>query len=223
MKLSVIIPTLNEASYLGPTLDRAAAADPVPERIVVDAGSDDATVEVARAHEARVIEAAEGRGTQQREGARAASGDVLLFLHADTLLPERYRRHVGETLERSPVSAGAFQLRINRPDVRFRWIERMVLLRSRVAELPYGDQALFMRRATYEQAGGMPPVPLMEDVMMVRRLRRLGRVQIVPAKVETSGRRWERHGILRNTFINQLLFMGFHLGLSPETLRGYYD
>ncbi len=218
--LSVIIPARDEQDYIGSTLDRVFTR-PVHEVIVVDGHSSDQTVQIARSHGASVISAPPGRGGQQHAGASAATGDTLLFLHADTLLPKRYDRLLARVLAREGVVGGAFGLKIDEAGKSYRFIERAVDWRSHLWQMPYGDQGLFMTADAYHRAGGFPDSPVMEDYTLVRRLRRLGRVAISPAPVLTSARRWRHYGVWRMTLINQLTLAAFHLGASPARIQGW--
>lgn len=216
-RLSVIVPALDEAGIIAPTLARAAEATDV-EVIVVDGGSTDRTRVVAVNAGAAVIDAAAGRAIQMNVGAAAARGEILVFLHADTRLPAGYDLETRRVLDDDGVAAGAFRLRIDGSRRAFRLIERAVNLRSRRLGLPYGDQALFLRRRTFDAAGGFPEIPVMEDFAFVRRVRRLGRVRLARSAVLTSPRRWERHGVWRVTARNQVAIAGFMLGVEPARL-----
>lgn len=218
--LSVIIPALNEERNIGSAVRQAAMED--AEVIVVDAGSEDRTGSEALEMGARVLAGPRGRAAQQNLGARAARGRVFLFLHADTLLPEKYVDHVFDVLMDSRVSAGAFRFKTNLEGRFMRTIEFTAYLRSRYLSLPYGDQALFMRRGVFEAAGGFPEVPIGEDFYLVRRLCRRGRIVIAPAPVITSGRRWAELGMYRTSWINQVVGAGLLLGISPATLARIY-
>ncbi|MCH8149494.1 MAG: TIGR04283 family arsenosugar biosynthesis glycosyltransferase [Planctomycetes bacterium] len=221
-RISVIIPARNEERNLPPVLLRVFE-EPVWEVIVVDGGSTDNTQQVATDLGATVLVSELGRGRQLHTGAAAATGDVLLFLHADTMLPKQFQKHVIAALLDPQVAAGAFKLHIDDDRRSFRFIERLVQLRSRYRQMPYGDQAIFMRAKTYHRAGGFPDIPLMEDYDLIRRLRRLGRIRIAPAAVKTSARRWQELGILRATLTNQLCLVAFRLGVSPKRLASWRD
>jgi uncharacterized protein len=221
MRISVIIPTLNEAANLPRTL---ACLERLPqlEIIIADGGSQDQTGEIAQAFGAQVIQTAPGRSTQMNQAAQQATGEVLLFLHADTLLPRDWRQWVTQTLENPQIIAGAFELAIDAPHPGLRWIEWGVKWRSRLLQLPYGDQAIFLRAATFHQMGGFPDLGIMEDFVFVRRLKLLGRIAIVPVAVQTSARRWESRGVWPTMWLNQVILVGFHLGISPDRLRRWY-
>ncbi|MBI1356711.1 MAG: glycosyltransferase [Acidobacteria bacterium] len=217
MQLSVIIPALNEAGRIGRTV-RGALVPGVAEVLVVDGGSRDGTAEEAAAAGARVLTGVRGRGPQQNAGAREAVGETLLFLHADTTLPPDFPQHVERTLAAPGVAAGAFRFRLDEPGYSLRLVEWMVNRRSHLLQMPYGDQGIFLRRATFEQAGGFPEAPLLEDYELIRRLRRLGRIGIAPAPVVTSSRRWRRLGVWRTTWSNQMCLLAYWLDVSPERI-----
>lgn len=222
-RISVIIPTLNEAAYLGRTLvTLQAAATGDIEVIVVDGGSTDRTVEIAQAAGCKVIRSTLGRATQMNTGAAQASGEILLFLHGDTQLPQQFDRLIKEALDRKSVIAGAFELKIEGSQWGLRWVEWGVKWRSSIFQLPYGDQALFLRADLFRNLGGFPALPIMEDFVFVRQLRKRGRLAIVPASVLTSGRRWETLGIFKTTLWNQVMILGFYLGIPPERLKAWY-
>jgi len=220
MKLSIIIPTLDEAETLEKTL--RPLAETSHEVIVVDGGSADGTRDVASARTHRVISSPPGRGRQQDVGAGAAGGNVLLFLHADTLLPPGFDGMILGALEDPGVIMGAFRLRIHPATAWLRLVAHMANLRSRFLKLPYGDQGLFLRRTDYFRAGGFPPWPIMEDVALVGRLNRLGRFRLLDGVVRTSARRWEKEGPLRATLRDWSLILRYRLGDSPRALARHY-
>jgi rSAM/selenodomain-associated transferase 2 len=221
-RLSVVVPTLDEAAALPRLLDDLAGLQAMHEVVVADGGSQDGTVALARERGARVVETAPGRGTQLAAGARAARGKVLCFLHADV----RLGRETIVALERlaaaCPPAAHAFTLAIDAPGRRYRWIEWGTARRSRLLRLPYGDQGLVLPRALYERAGGFPPIALMEDVALVRALGRLAPVVTLPERVHVSPRRWERDGALGRTLRNWLLLGSYLAGASPDRLARRY-
>jgi rSAM/selenodomain-associated transferase 2/rSAM/selenodomain-associated transferase 1 len=220
-RVSVIVPALNEAANIGKTVASAKAGENV-EVIVVDGRSEDATVAVAHAAGARVVSSRRGRGAQMNAGAAIAEGKILLFLHADTLLPERFDSHVRGALSSSGVIAGAFEFGVDLEGKRYRRIERMVNWRSRVLSMPYGDQALFVKTCDFRRLGGFRNMPILEDVDLVRRLHHWGRIVTVPAKVVTSGRRWRELGPWRATILNRLAAYAFALGFQPSQITGWY-
>jgi rSAM/selenodomain-associated transferase 2 len=220
-KVTVIIPTLNEAATIAATITSAQSASDV-EVIIADGGSRDDTVERARSCGAQVLSTSAGRAEQMNAGATAAKGDILLFLHADTCLPERFDECVREALSRPDVVAGAFRLRFDSPRWGLRVIEWLANWRSTRLHMPYGDQAIFLRAETFHDIGGFPDIPVMEDFELMRRLRRRGRIRIAPVSVVTSARRWTERGVLKTTLINQAMIIAYLLGVSPSRLARWY-
>ncbi len=219
--LSIIIPTLNEAGCITKTVV-GLVGQPGVEVIVADGGSEDGTVPLATAAGARVIAAPAGRGHQQNIGARAAHGKVLLFLHADTRLPEGFAPQIREALARPGIVAGAFRFAIGAKGWRFRLLEHCTHWRAIWFGLPYGDQALFLPAARFQAMGGFKELALLEDLDLVRRLRKLGRIALLATPATTSPRRWQRLGVVRTTMMNQLILLGFFCGLSPDRLGRWY-
>ncbi len=219
--MSIVIPTLNEEEHLAATLD-SVAAEPDLEVIVVDGGSKDATVERVLSSGARLLTTTAQRARQMNAGAAAASAPRLLFLHGDTRLPSGFCREVLHLLDKPATAAGAFRLAIAGPGRGLRLIETLANWRSQLFQLPYGDQALFLRRDLFERLGGFPEIPIMEDVVFIRRLKRAGRIEISPCSALTSDRRWRRLGILRTTLVNQVVLFGYFLGANPLHLTRWY-
>jgi rSAM/selenodomain-associated transferase 2 len=218
MNLSVIIPTLDEEA----NLPRALASLPGDAEIIVSDGqSRDRTVEIAKKHGARVAAGARGRGAQMNLGAKAAAGDVLLFLHADCELGGGALEAIRAALRNPEVVGGSFRLRIARSG----WSHRLVTfgsnLRARLG-LPYGDQAIFVRRPVFEAIGGYPETPIMEDVELVRRLRRRGRLVAVAETVTTGTRHWDALGPILTTLLNWITVSLYFSGVSPSRLSPMY-
>ncbi|MEA3016461.1 MAG: hypothetical protein QOI38_1183 [Sphingomonadales bacterium] len=216
--LSVVIPTLNAAADLPDTLERMRTADEV---VVADGGSTDETAAIAERHGARLIRAPKGRGAQLAAGADAARGDWLLFLHADTLLGHRWRAAAEAHGAAGPDKAACFRFRLADRAWQARWIERGVAARVRLLALPYGDQGLLIPRALYEAIGGYRPLPLMEDVDLVRRIGRR-RLRLLGETASTSSARWRRDGWLRRSARNQILLLRYLLGADLERLAASY-
>lgn len=219
--LSIIIPTLNEAGNITATLQNIPPA-PELEIIVVDGGSEDATVELARRCGVHVLLGTRGRAKQMNMGAAVAKGEAYLFLHADTRLPVGFDGYVRGFLLKPEVVAGAFRLRIDSRSRGLRFIERMANWRSRVLQMPYGDQAIFLRAETFREVGGFPDMPLMEDFEFIKRLQGRGKIVTAPVSVLTSARRWQKLGVLRTTLVNQAILFGYRLGVPPTTLARWY-
>ncbi len=217
-KLSVVIPVLNEADALAAILP-TVLQDGI-EVIVVDGGSHDGTV--ARAKGAKVIASQVGRAKQMNAGAAIATGETLLFLHADTRLPANFASWIEHTLEQPGTIAGAFELSIEGNQLGLRCVEWGVKWRSRLLQMPYGDQAIFLKADIFTALGGFADLPIMEDFELVQRLRALGKVAIAPAAVVTSGRRWQKLGILQTTLINQLVIAAYFLGVPPAAIGQWY-
>lgn len=216
-KISVIIPTLNEEGNITETLERVREGFNI-EIIVVDGGSTDNTRTIVP----DCLTCSNGRAAQQNLGANAATGELLLFLHADTILPEGWDWIVRETLSDPSVALGAFSFQVDTDFSGRKFIEDTANWRSRAGGLPYGDQGLFLRKETFMAAGGFPDMPIMEDYALVRSLRRYGKIVTVSEAVLTSGRRWQKHGILKVTIVNKLMILGFHLGIPPKRLAELY-
>ncbi len=219
-RVSIIIPALNEAANIAAAIDRAWQAG-AHEVIVVDGGSRDGTLEMAAGQHCVALEAPRGRGIQQNTGARQARGDVLLFLHADTWLAAGGVPQIVEALREPRVVAGAFRQSIDAPGVLYRLLERGNALHAHSGR-PYGDQGIFVRRDAFEHVGGFPEVRLLEDLLLARQLRRLGRLALLPGPLHVSARRWHRHGVVRQTLRNWRILAAAKLGVSPNRLAGLY-
>jgi len=219
--ISVIIPTLNEAAVITDTVSVLAGL-PGIEVLVADGGSGDRTAELAAAAGAQVIESRPGRGSQLNAGAAAASGDILLFLHADTILPGNFRSLVADSLAQPEVVAGAFRFAVAAAGKRFRLLERFTNCRAKYLQLPYGDQAIFLTRKQFREAGSFREMELLEDLDLMLRLRSKGRIALTPEAATTSARRWRKLGLIRTTLVNQLILIGYFCGASPGRLARWY-
>lgn len=215
--LTIVIPTLNAGRSLGACLSALEGAD----LLVVDGGSTDDSVDIARRAGAHVLTAPRGRGEQLRVGGAAASGDWLLFLHADTQLGSGWQKAVAEHVAIAPDRAGFFDLRLDDPAWQARVIERGVGLRTALLALPYGDQGLLISRRLYDEVGGFRPLKLMEDVDLVRRLGR-GRLRALGTPALTSAERWRREGWLRRSARNLACLMLYALGVAPTRIARLY-
>jgi len=219
--ISVIIPAINEADNIANTIESIGPGDK-KEVIVVDGGSNDDTVGIAKSLGARVINSLPLRARQMNQGASEATGDVLLFLHADTRLPEKFEEFVLNSFKQPGTVAGAFELRIDSDIPALRLIERLANWRSRCLKTPYGDQAIFILSLVFHQVGGFPDIPIMEDFELIRRLRKQGEIATLPVPVSTSPRRWQNLGILKTTLINQLVIATYFMGVAPEVIARRY-
>jgi rSAM/selenodomain-associated transferase 2 len=222
--ISAIVPVLNEAARIQAQVARLVRLPGVEEVIVADGGSTDGTADLARAIPGvTVVEAPGGRGPQMNAGARAATGNVLWFVHADVHVPDDAPAVIRSALRERRVIAGAFRIRTE-ADGATGWPSRLLWLadvRARYSGLPYGDQALFVRRHVFDALGGFVPVPLFEDLEFSRRLRRAGVVRVMPAAVRVSGRRFMARPIASATLMNVLPVL-YRLGVSPWTLARVY-
>jgi len=224
LRISIIVPALNEAQGITTVL---AGLAPLRNRghevIVVDGGSSDTTAALSRGAADRVVAAPRGRSSQMNAGAALARGEVLLFLHADTRLPQDADARILEGLVASGRAWGRFDVRIEGASVCLPVIAFFMNLRSRATGIATGDQAIFVRREAFERTGGFPPLELMEDIALSRSLKRVSRPLCLADKAVTSGRRWERRGVLRTVFLMWWLRLAFFLGAAPSSLARFYD
>ena len=222
MTLSIVMPVLNEAAGIAAALRRLTPyrARGV-EVIVADGGSGDSTPALARPLADQVISAPRGRASQMNAGAAAAKGDVLVFLHADTQLPEGADRLLRDGLARSGHAWGRFDIRIDGGGL-LRVIAAAMNVRSRLTGIATGDQAIFVTREAFENADGFPPIALMEDVALSARLKRVSRPLCLAARATTSGRRWREHGVLRTVLLMWRLRLAYFLGADPGDLARAY-
>ena len=221
--LSIIIPVWNEAVNLTDLLPALARTCPEAEVIAVDGGSTDGTLEVVRRHRhVRLLMAERGRASQMNAGAALATGHILLFLHADTRLPAAAQRAVLDALRGRDIVGGRFDVSFDNPGPVFRMIATMMNVRSRLSGIFTGDQAIFVRRATYEALGGYPNIPLMEDIELSRRLKRCGRLACLRLRVATSARKWEQEGPFRTMVLMWVLRLLYAAGVDPARLRRWY-
>ncbi|MDZ8109524.1 MAG: TIGR04283 family arsenosugar biosynthesis glycosyltransferase [Nostoc sp. DedQUE12a] len=220
-KISIIIPAINEAANIKEAIATTKGSKNI-EVIVVDGGSSDDTREIAQSLSAKVISSSPGRAIQMNAGAVAASGEILLFLHADTRLPAGFDEMICTVLQQPETVAGAFNLRIDAPLLSLRWVEFGVKWRSHFCQMPYGDQAIFLTKAVFQQIGGFPELPIMEDFELMRRLKAKGRIAIISTPVVTSARRWLQKGVFKTTLVNQIVIIAYFLGVSPAQIRRWY-
>ena len=220
-RLSIVVPALNEEENLSWALSSIGNPHDRLEIIVVDGGSSDGTISIAQRHGCKVFPANRGRARQMNAGAAIATGEYILFLHADTILPNNYRLEIDRILN-TPVQCGAFPLQIDSQGFGMRLIEVGVAIRSKFMRMPYGDQALFFRAADFYAHGGFKHMAIMEDYELITRMRRSGRIGIAERPVTTSARRWLKKGILRTTLVNQICVIAYRLGFSDKTIAWLY-
>jgi rSAM/selenodomain-associated transferase 2 len=216
--VTVVIPSLNEAAHIAATIDAARAAG-AAEVIVADGGSSDDTVTIARERGARVLMGESLRAAQLNRGLEAASHEVVMFVHADTLLPAGATAAAEHALDAGALFGG-FRVEFLEPGLGA--VAFMINARTRLTRKPWGDQAQFARRETLLWMGGYPPFAIMEDYELARRMKRLGRVALLPLTVRTSGRRFLAKGVLTTSLLNWLIIVSYHLGVSPERLARWY-
>lgn len=216
--LSVVVPTLNAGHCIGSCLGSVAEAD---EIIVADGGSSDGTRETAEASGARILGCEQGRGRQLAAGATAAAGDWLLFIHADTRLASGWCEAAEWHIARQRAKAACFRFRLDAPQWQARAIEAAVALRVRLVGLPYGDQGLLVSRTLYDSVGGFRPLPMMEDVDLVRRIGR-ARLERLPIDALSSAERWRHDGWLRRSARNLLCLGLYGAGMPPERIARFY-
>ncbi len=219
--ISVVIPTLNEEVNLPKTL-QSVGRMPYCEVIVADGGSQDRTVSIAEEWGAKIVLSEPCRGGQMNAGAHKASGDILLFLHADTVLPENYAELIRHTLSNPNVPGGAFAVRFSPTTRHLNFKSRTISWRTTILRKPYGDQAIFVRASLFQLMGEYADIPLMEDVEFVNRLRQKGKLAFIRESVVTNSRRFGSQGGIMATLRNKLTKMGYALGVSPERLARFY-
>lgn len=215
--LSVIIPAYREKEHLADLLTQIAG-DEDTEIIVAVSGGDTESRATAARFNVKLVESEKGRGAQLHQGALAATGKNLMFCHADTILPDGWKESVTKTMEQPGVAGGGFRFSINSPLLKYRVISAGTNLRVAVSGLVYGDQALFTSREIYETVGGFRPLPVMEDVDFVSRLRKIGKIVIVDREIKTSARRWEKDGAFNRLLLNTVMIFLYLIGVSPERL-----
>lgn len=223
--VSLVIPVLNEAENISQILQhvREVDADGPAEIIVVDGDPEGSTINAIRDEGVRTVAAVKGRARQMNSGAGLATGDILLFLHADTHLPPNAFGLIRAAMNDTGFVGGAFDLGFATPRRIFKITESYVFLRTRLTKIPFGDQAIFIRRDFFDEIGGYRDLPLMEDVDLMQRIRkRGGRICIIPEKVRTSPRRYEQEGIMFTTIRNAMLQLLYALGVPPERLVRWY-
>ncbi len=221
MNISVVLPVLNEEQSIRGTLQSLIRLTPY-EIIVVDGGSRDRTLEICKEFAVDVMHAERGRARQMNVGARRASGEVLLFLHADTRLPQSALNDIAAALSDSRYLGGRFDVELEGAHWMLKIVGTLINCRSRATKVATGDQALFVRREVFDRMGGFPDIPLMEDIAFCRALKRLGGLACLRSRVITSARRWERDGVWRTIFKMWSLKVCYLAGVSPMRLKRFY-
>ncbi|MGP0128323.1 MAG: TIGR04283 family arsenosugar biosynthesis glycosyltransferase [cyanobacterium endosymbiont of Rhopalodia musculus] len=222
IEISIIIPVLNEETVIVKTLNNLQKDEAI-EVIIVDGGSQDNTVQLVRNMGVKIIKSTQAnRSLQMNQGALLATGNILLFLHADTILPQGYDQLILNSFLNSKIVGGAFRLKIDLSLFSLRLIEILVNWRSQFCSIPYGDQGIFVKTSVFREIGGFTNFPIMEDFEFIQRLKKRGKIIILSAKVVTSGRRWQKLGVIKTTLINQLIILGYYLGIPPKKLAQWY-
>jgi rSAM/selenodomain-associated transferase 2 len=222
LQLSVIIPVLHEQERINGLIANLRFLDQTVEIIVADGDPDGSTIRCIDDEKVISLTSSKGRGNQLAAAAAVATGDVIVMLHADTLLPDNAFQSIRAAIVQG-ADWGAFRLGIDAPSLSYRIIERTVELRCKLFTLPYGDQAVFVTNAALQKTGGIPPIPLMEDVALARKLRKAGYAfTLLPDRVSTSARRWQRHGIVGATLSNWWFLCRYLLGIDPAKLAKQY-
>lgn len=222
INISVIIPVINEEKYLNKILANLEKKNNI-EFIFVDGGSQDNTVKLIQQANFKVIlSPILRRSYQMNLGAENAQGEILLFLHGDTILPKNFYQIINQIVVQKDFILGAFSLNIDSKKSIFRLLEMMINARSKYLSLPYGDQAIFIKKETFKKLGKYKNIPIMEDFELVKKAQKYGKIYIAKSAVTTSSRRWNKLGIIRTTLINQLVIIGYYLKISPEKLAIFY-
>jgi len=220
IQLSIVIPVLNEGQSLDANLSRLVAHQATQQRceiIICDGGSDDATAEIATRHPCRLLRAEAGRATQMNAGSQAARGEYLLFLHADSRLPEAFT-----VADLQPARWGFFRLRLDGEALIYRIIETAINLRTRLTRVAGGDQGLYFEREFFRELGGFAEIPLMEDIAICKLARRVAKPNIVAAALTSSARRWHEHGVISTVLLMWWLRLAYWLGADPRRLHRFY-
>lgn len=224
-KFSIVIPVLNEADGINSLIShlRKQSSEHFYEIIVVDGDPQGTTVKVINDKKVISITADRGRAMQMNAGAAKANGEILIFLHADTLLPPGALNKISRILENKHYVGGAFNLGIDSDRLILKYIAARANMRSRINRIPYGDQAIFIRKSYFDKMGKFKEIPLMEDVDLMRRIKKRGdKIYIFRDPVKTSPRRWEEDGVIYTTIRNQVILILYFLGVAPEKLAKYY-
>jgi rSAM/selenodomain-associated transferase 2 len=224
-KFSIVIPVLHERDQINSVVEHLRSQDfeGVWEIIAVDGDPQGETIKAIEDRNVVSITSPKGRALQMNAGAAVAQGEILIFLHADTKLPSSALKKISQVLEDEKYVGGAFDLRIDSDRLFLKYIAARARLRSRLNKIPYGDQAIFIRKSYFDKIGHFKEIPLMEDVDLMRRIKKKGgKIFILRDRVKTSARRWEKEGVLYTTLKNQLLISLYYLGVGPDKLAKFY-
>ncbi|MFC1712877.1 TIGR04283 family arsenosugar biosynthesis glycosyltransferase [Candidatus Poribacteria bacterium] len=224
-RISIVIPVLREAERINSLVDHIHSQEfhESYEIIVVDGDPDGTTINAIQHEEIKTMTSAKGRARQMNAGAGIAEGEILFFLHADTLLPDNGLHKISSAMEDKQYVAGAFNLGMDTNSLALKIIVYIASRRSRLSRIPYGDQGIFIRRDYFNRIGCYKDIPLMEDVELMRRIKKMGdKIHIIPDRVSTSARRWEEEGVARCSARNIIIATLYCMGVSPETLVRYY-
>ncbi|MHC4103532.1 MAG: TIGR04283 family arsenosugar biosynthesis glycosyltransferase [Planctomycetota bacterium] len=222
---SIIVPVLHEAERINSLVDNihSQCFERALEIIVVDGDQQGSTIKAIKNNDVISLTSAKGRAQQMNAGAAVARGEILIFLHADTELPLGALGKISHVLENEKYVAGAFDLEIDSDRLFLKYIAARARLRSRLNRIPYGDQAIFIRKGYFDKIGRFKEIPLMEDVDLMQRIKKKGdKIFILRDRVKTSARRWEKEGLLYTTLKNQLIASLYYLGVSPDKLAKFY-
>jgi rSAM/selenodomain-associated transferase 2 len=220
--LSIIVPMLNEQESIAATLRALRAGAPEAEIIVVDGGSTDGSAGITRDRCDLLLQAPRGRAIQLNAGAAKAAGELLAFVHADTIVPASFAADIEAAMRDPAVAGGRFDLALDDPALPYRLIGWLISLRSRLIRTATGDQAIFVRREIFEHLGGFPNIEICEDLDFARRLKRAGKVACLRSRVVTSARRWQRSGLLRTVMRMWLIRLSYLAGVPPARLQRWY-
>lgn len=220
--LSIVVPMLNEHASIAATLSALRAGAPDAEIVVVDGGSDDDSKSIARVLCDLLLEAPRGRANQLNAGAARASGEVLAFVHADTIVPRSFAADIASAMRNPAVAGGRFDLKLDDPALPYQIIGWLISVRSRLSRTGTGDQAIFVRRQVFQRLGGFPNLEICEDLDFARRLKRAGAVICLRSRVVTSARRWQRAGLVRTVLRMWTIRLGYLAGVSPSRLSRWY-
>jgi len=222
---SIIIPVLNEQNQINNTLEhlRNNIIDKFCQIIVVDGDPDGQTIKTIKDNNVIKLTSQPGRACQMNAGADTADGEILIFLHADTQLPHNALKNISQVMENGKYVGGAFELKIDSGKIFLKYVAARASFRSRLNRIPYGDQAVFIRKEYFEEIGGYKDIPIMEDIDLMRRIKKRGdKICIMGDRVITSARRWEKQGFFYTTIKNQVLLILYYLGVSPHKLAKLY-